>query len=157
MAGRTGHHATLRTPERRELILRILRTGGTKTAACGMADISLSTFHRWVMADASFRRDVAAAEATAESRFAAVVTDDALGRPAQHDDMGRVLRAEVKPNVASAQWWLARRRPHEWGQRLTIDVRATIERVAAENGLDADDLIREAEALMAENAEKYRR
>ena len=155
MSGRA--HNSVRTPERREVILQTIRTGGTRSAAAGRADMNVRTLERWLSADAAFRRDIGQAEATAESRFAAIVADDALGRPAQYDDRGNVIRREVHPNVASARWWLERRRPHEWGQRLAIDVRAVIDRVAAENGLDPDDLIREAETLMAEHAERYRK
>jgi len=157
MSGRVGKGRTLRTPERREVILRNLRVGGTRAASAGLADMSYDTLHRWMRADASLTRDVSSAEAQAEARFAAVVADDALGRPAQYDDRGRVIRAEVKPNAESAKWWLSRRRAHEYGPRLAVDVRATIDRVAAENGLDPEELIREAEALLAENAERHRR
>jgi hypothetical protein len=157
MAGRISGGRTLRTPERRDVILRNLRVGGTRTASAGLADLSYDTFARWLRSDASFAHDVIVAEAMAEARFATVVTDDALGRAAQYDDRGRVIREEVKPNVDSAKWWLERRRIHEYGRRISLDVRTVIERVAAENGLDAAELIREAEALLAEHADSNRR
>jgi len=157
MPGRNGSRGVPRSPERRDVILQTMRTGGTREAAAGRADMSADTLARWLRADADFRREFATAEATAETRFAAVVTDDALGRPAMYDDFGRVIRREVHPNVNSAKWWLERRRPHAWGQRIAVDVQAVIERVAAENGLTAADLIAEAEALLSENAERYRK
>lgn len=157
MSGRVGKGRTLRTPERRDVILRNLRVGGTRAASAGLADMSWDTMHRWMQGDADFARAVIVAEAQAEARFAAIVADDGMGRPAQYDDRGRLLRAEVKPNAESAKWWLERRRPHEYGRRMSLDVRSVIDRVAAENGLDPADLIREAEALLAEHSENNRR
>jgi len=147
---------SLRTDARRDVILQALRAGNTREAAAGYAGISERTFRAWRAADSRFQRVCAEAEATAEVRMATVVADAAFGRPAQHDDMGRVIRSEVRPNPEHAEWWLERRRPHAWGRRITMDIRATIERFAAEQGLDADDLIAEAERLFAEHAEQYR-
>jgi len=137
-----------RTPERREVILRAIRTGQTETAAAGMADMDRSTMLRWAKSDASFRAALALAHATAEARFTSVVTDDAFGRPAQYDDDHNLIRAEVKPNVATAQWWLQHRRRQEYGQHITMDVRGIAKKVADEYGLDVADVLAEAEAIL---------
>jgi hypothetical protein len=143
---------TLRTPERLEVITRALRSGATRTDAAVYAGMDVRTLQRWCVASAAVQRACDEAEATAAIRATAVVMDDAFGRPAQYDDAGNVIRAEVKPNPQTAMWWLERRRPHEFGRRVTVDVRQAVERYASEHGLDADALIAEAEALLAEHA-----
>lgn len=152
MAGLGGSgesRRTHRTPERLEQILGALRTGATRGAAAGYADMSHDTLWRWMRADANVRSAVRQAEATAEIRMTAIVADAAFGRPAQYDDMGRQIRAEVKPNPIHAEYWLDRRRRQEWGHHITVDVRAAIERYAVENGLDPDEVQAEAEAIIA--------
>lgn len=152
----SGRSKSPRTPETLEVIVRALRGGNTRTAAAVYAGIDRSTLQRWCAADAAVRRACAQAEATAEVRAATVVIDDAFGRPAQYDDAGRQIRAEVRANPLTAQWWLERRRPHDYGRRVTVDVRRTIEEYAAANGLDADALIAEAEDIIAQHGESNR-
>ncbi|MCH8072463.1 MAG: hypothetical protein IIA09_10975 [Proteobacteria bacterium] len=85
---------------------------------------------------------VVKAEAEAEVRHVAVVTSTALGRPAQYDAAGRVVRAEVPPNWNAARWWLSHRREQEWGDRVTFNLEEAVDE------LDADDV--EKAAIMAE-------
>jgi transposase-like protein len=156
MAVRDGHR-TFRTEQRAAIILNALRAGNTREAAAAYAGMSHDTLTRWRRADASFRRAVDEAEATAEVRMATVVADAAFGRPAQYDDMGRLIRAEVRPDPHHAEWWLERRRPHAWGRRVSVDIRAVVERYAEEVGIDAADLGAAAAALLAEHAATARR
>jgi hypothetical protein len=148
---------TLRTPEYREAILLRLRAGNTREDSSRSLGIDPVTFRRWMHADASFLRDVEQAEAQARARAVTVVMDAAYGRPAQVDDRGAVIRAEVKPNLNAAMWFLERRDPLNWGRRVTVDIRATVERYAAESGLDVDEVMAEVERLYQENAETFRR
>lgn len=145
-----------RTPQTLEVILRALRGGNTRGDAATYAGIDRSTLVRWCAADASVRRACDEAEATARVHAVAVVVDAAFGRPAQYDDDHNVIRAEVKPNPVFAQWYLERRDPQNWGRRVTVDVRHAVEAYAAEHGLDADALIAEAEALLADHAASMR-
>jgi len=156
MAG-IGRNKTLRTEERRDVILQALRAGNTREAAAGYADMSAVTLWRWLKDDEDFQREVARAEATAEVRMATVIADAAFGRPAQYDAEGRVLRGEVKPDPSRAEWWLERRRPHAWGKRIDINVRAIVEQYATDNGLDAGELMAEAERILSEHLEDTRR
>jgi outer membrane protein OmpA-like peptidoglycan-associated protein len=156
MAG-VGGSRTVRTEERANVILSALRSGSTRTAAAGYSGISMDSMTRWTRSDAVFLRACAVAEATAEVRHAANVADDAFGRPAQYDDAGRVLREEVRSNPESSKWWLERRRPNDWGRRITVDTRALIERYAVEFGLDPDDIQSEAERILADHAAQTRR
>lgn len=155
MAGLTGHR-NVRNEQRAQVIINALRAGNTREAAAVYSGISHDTFARWKRDDAKFRRACDEAEASCEVRMATIVADAAFGRPAQYDDAGRVIRAEVKADADKALQWLERRRPHAWGRRITMDVRATIERYAAAQGLDPEELIAEAERLVAEHAQQYR-
>lgn len=152
----SGVSKSRRTPETLEVILRALRGGSTRSDSATYAGIDRGTLSRWCAADATVRRACDEAEATAAIRATAVVMDSAFGRPAQHDDAGNVIRAEVRPNPEHAMWWLERRRPHDFGRRVTVDVRQAVERYAQEHGLDADALIAEAEALLQDHAEVMR-
>lgn len=121
----------------------------TMRAACGLVDMDTSTVVRWMAADAAFRTDVARAHAEAEARFTAVITDDALGRPAVRDDRGHIIRDEVKPSVSTAMWWLEHRRREEYARHVQVDVMALVRRVAAETGLDEAEVLAEAERIVA--------
>jgi len=136
-----------RSPERRELILRSLRLGVTRRGAAEYAEIAPPSLRRWMDADARFRDEVIRAEAEAEVRFQSIVADDAFGRPAQVDDQGHVIRAEVKPNPASAKWWLSRRRRSDYATRISVDIGALVRRTAAEDGIDEADVWAELDAL----------
>lgn len=121
----------------------------TMRAAAGLVDMDTSTVVRWMQADAAFRTDVARAHAEAEARFTAVITDDALGRPAVRDDRGHIIRDEVKPSVSTAMWWLEHRRREEYARHVQVDVMALVRRVAAETGLDEAEVLAEAERIVA--------
>lgn len=103
-----SHHRGRRT--RRTLALTqalcdVLKTGGTRTAACAHVGIDRSLFYDWLQFP-SFSDAVARAEAEAELRFGAVV-----------------MQAAVRENDwRAAAFWLERRRPEEWGERQRVDV-----------------------------------
>ena len=144
MAGRPSK----RTPERRDVILRAIRTGMTLTAAAGLADMTRGKVYAWAKADASFGDALTRAHAEAEARFTAVVVDDSFGRPAQYDAAGRLLREEVKPNPDSAKWWLDRRRKEDYAQHVQVDVMSVARRVAEETGMDVSEVLAEAERIV---------
>ncbi|MBA3797420.1 MAG: hypothetical protein H0X20_09345 [Chloroflexi bacterium] len=100
-------------------------------------------------ADARFRHAVTLAEADAEVRFTTVIAEAAFGRPAQYDDAGRLIRAERPADSRLAMWWLERRRPKEWGKHVAVavNVRAFAERLAEELGLDAEEILEEADRI----------
>jgi len=141
-----------RSPERRELVLRSLRLGVTRRAAAEYAEIDPASLRRWMAADPGFRDEVIRAEAEAEVRFQSIVADDALGRPAQVDDQGQVVRAEVKPNPASAKWWLSRRRRSDYAVRISVDIEGMVRRMAEADGLDPSDVMAEVNAILGERS-----
>lgn len=127
---------TKMTDQRTAAIFDALRLGMTRRAAVAMCDIHPSTFYRMLEADATFRDDVEKAEAQAEARYT-----------------GLVARAAEDPKTwTAAAWWLERRRHTDFAQHqrvdMTVDVRREAERLAGEFGLDADEIIAEAEAVL---------
>lgn len=125
---------TKRTPEREQRLLSALRDGNTRQASCAYAGISEHTLARWLERYGDFAEAVKKGEAAAEMRHVATI---AL---AAHDGVW----------TASA-WWLERRRNQQWGKidRVEVTVRQQAERLAAELGLDAAELLAEAERIVA--------
>lgn len=133
---RTGRPAK-KSPERIAALLKALELGNTRSAACGVSDISLDTLARWMADDADFRGNVLKAEQKAEARY-----------------LGYVAAAAEDPKSwTAAAWWLERRHWQDYGRRerieQTIEIRGLAEKVAAADGLDADVLLAEAERILA--------
>ena len=126
-----------RTPQLEKALCDVLRAGGTRTAAVHHVGTTLEALRRWLARSVEFRASVAKAEAEAELRCTSIVT-----------------KAVIDGDVASARWWLERRRPSDWGTASRIDVviRQQAERVAAELGLSADDVLAEAERIASRAA-----
>ena len=122
------------TTERAEAILDALRMGCTREAAAGVGNIHRVTLLRW-MDDASFRSEVEKAEQQAEAAYTYSV------------------QAAVPKNWQAAAWWLERRRHESYGRRdrveLTLDMKGLAAKIAAEDGLDPDALLAEAERIIA--------
>lgn len=119
-----------------EAILNALRTGCTRRAAAAVGGIHHATLYRWMDDDATLRDAVEKAEDEAEAHFTSLVA-----------------RAAADPKSwTAAAWWLERRKSGDYSRRdkveMTIDLRKEAERIAAEDGLDAAELLAEAEAIM---------
>ena len=129
----------MNTPRRpkigRPAALEALRHGNTRRAAAGAAGVNATTLYRW-MEDATFRNAVEAAEHAAERMYLAAV-ENAIGDSWQ-----------------AAAWWLERRKNDDYARRdkvdMTVDVKAEAKRIAAANGLDPDEVLAEAERVLAE-------
>lgn len=124
------------TPERRKVILSALAQGNTRTATCAVAGITLETLACWARSDPEF--SVALRESEAKAELAALKT----------------IKNAMPMSWQAAAWWLERRRPDEWGKvdRVEIVLREQAERLAKEIGCTPDDLIKEAEAILAGHA-----
>jgi transposase len=122
------------SPERQQAIVAALQAGNTRTAAAAQAGISLDTFERWMDRFAEFCGAIKKAEADAEIHFAE-----------------QIEKAATDGSWQAAAWWLERRRPEAWGRRDRVDftIRKEAERLASELGLDAQQLVREAERIVA--------
>jgi hypothetical protein len=109
------------TPEAREAILTALRIGCPRGTACESAGISRTVFAEWMTKGEAatagefrqFFEDVRTAEADATKTYAALV-----------------LKAANAGDAKSAQWWLARRHPKEFGERTQIELKVAGEREA---------------------------
>lgn len=114
-------------------VIQALENGCTRRAAAGAAGIHHATLYRW-MEDATFRDAVEKAEHVAEARATSLV-----------------IKAAYEGQWTAAAWWLERRRPDDYGKRLSVDVsiKDEIAKLAAEYGVDADEAIAEAERILA--------
>ncbi len=145
-----GGRPTKRTSARVAIIIEVLRSGGTIAAAAGRAEVSPRQVYRWMAADVAFRHAIEKAAGDAEVRFTTSVSDAAMGRPAEYDAEGVLIRPEVKPVWQAAAWWLERRRREDYGLRVgvSVNVRDRARAIADELGLDVDELIAEAERIV---------
>lgn len=118
---------------REQALLDALKLGMTRHAAAGTCDISYSTFWR-MLDDARFREAVEKAEQWAEGRFTGIVAKAA------------------ETQWQAAAWWLERRKWEDFARHekveMVVDVRRELERVAQQEGLDADALMAEAERIL---------
>lgn len=123
---------TKRTPDRRERLLTALRNGNTRECAYTAAGISHELFRQWMADDLQFLQEVKQAEADAETFMVAA------------------LKRGTRKSWGAALAWLERRRSQDWGRvdRVEVTIRDEARRLAAERGLDADELIRRAEAIV---------
>jgi hypothetical protein len=128
-----GRHSKISEP-RTEAALHALRMGCTRDAAAGVAGVGRSTFYRW-LEDGTFRDEVEKAEHMAEAAYTYSV------------------QAAVPKNWQAAAWWLERRRHESYGRRdrveLALDLKGLAVKMAAADGMDADELMAEAERILA--------
>lgn len=138
---------TARTPEAREVIVAAIAAGMPRFEAAKLAGMSRATLHRWTQDDETLRDEITRAEGRAILQNLNVIRVAAQGRAAEYDANGRVTKEEVKPDWRAAAWWLVRASEY-FRERLTIDVQSAVREVAAENGLDEDEVMAEVEALL---------
>lgn len=126
-----------RSPERELAIVNALRLGNTRRASAAYAEVDHATFYRW-LEDATFRDAVEKAEADAETRF-----------------LAQVAKAAADGTWQAAAWWLERRRHEEYARRekveMTVDLRAIAQQYADAQGLDVDEVLAEADRILAES------
>lgn len=120
--------------EQSNAALFALEMGCTRDAAAGAAGVSRTTFYRW-LDDGTFRDAVERAEHKAEAAYTLAV------------------QQAVPKNWQAAAWWLERRRHESYGRRdrvdMAIDLKGLAEKVANADGLDPDELLAEAERIIA--------
>jgi hypothetical protein len=65
--------------------------------------------------------------------------------------VAHVLKAATDGTWQAAAWWLERRRPTDYGRRdrVELTIRQQAEKLAAEMGIDAAELIAEAERIVS--------
>jgi hypothetical protein len=89
--------------ERIETVLIALRAGNTREAAATHAGIDRTTLHRWSSADPVLLARIEKAEADAEVRFVALISQ----------------AAGIPEGWRAATWWLERRRRAAYGSAPT--------------------------------------
>lgn len=131
------------TGERLEAFLSGLRLGMTRRAASAAVGISKSTLYRMLAEedpDGTLLDSIEKAEAEAEATYTALVAKAA---------------SEPK-NWTAAAWWLERRRSADFARHdkveMTVDLKREAEKIAAEMGLDPDEVLREAQAILKGSA-----
>lgn len=120
---------TKRTPEVLETITNVIKVGGTQVDACRSAGISEQTFARWKRDHVDFVNAIQKAET--ECRIRKIARIDKAGREG-------TWQADA--------WFLERKYPDEFGQKLTLRVTPEQAAVLAKHSLSAGD----AFALMIE-------
>ena len=132
------------TPGVQKKIVHAVSTGNVEETAAEYAGISPRTFYRWMQNGKTaeegsplwqFRQAILHARMEAEMRHLKIVELAAEGG-----------------DWRAAQFWLERRRNDKWGKKENLDVtiRREAERVAKASGLDAAEVVAEAERLMRE-------
>ena len=122
------------TPDVVGRIVQALELGATYEHAAAYGGVHYDTFHAWRREFSEFSEAIKAAEARA-----------AVGW------LDKIERAASEGNWQAAAWKLERRYPEAWGRREKVELstRRAAERIAAEQGLDPDELIRQAERIAA--------
>jgi len=124
-----------RTPEIEKIILNSLSVGNTRLDSALAVGVSYNTFLEWTKRFPEFRESVERAEAQARQRF-----------------VGQIAVA-AQTTWQAAAWYLERRIPEYWGRRdrldVTMDFHKEAERIAEESGLPLDEVLAEAEAILA--------
>jgi len=122
------------TSEQTERLLDGLRHGMTRRAAAAYAGFSKSAFYRMLDEDdGTFGTEVENAEGEAEAAMTKLVAN-----------------AAVDPkNWTAAAWWLERRHPDDYGKRERVEVTFNLRKFAEERGLDPDEVMAEADAILS--------
>jgi hypothetical protein len=118
------------TPERVDIILRLLKAGNTREAAAQGAQVDAATMRRWCAAVPQFKAQVEDAEHAAEVAFASRIRKAATeAEVVEHfDQRGNLLTRRTKYDWKAAAWWLERRRGSTWKPApQQVDVSGTVE------------------------------
>lgn len=132
------------TPATVATLLDAIRIGASYESACRAAGIGASTLDDW--RHGRFPRQ---ADAALKAGF-----PDALTRAQGESDLANLAAIRTAASAGdwrAAAWGLERRHPAEYGKRDTLnvalDIRHLAERLAKEAGLDADELLADAERI----------
>lgn len=136
---------TMLTPELMESILDLIRLGIHPPIAAQSKGVAESTWYQWI----------ARGEGTHTQRLSEPIFIELVERVAEADAQAEstaVITLVQKLRTAKeVQEFMAARWPDRWGKRteITLNVRREAERIAAETGLNVDDLVAEIESFLA--------
>jgi transposase len=122
------------TDERIQRLLAAIRAGNTRQAACRYAGISDESLARWQRSSVEFVEALTRAEAESEVALVAFV------------------RQAAQTDWRAGMELLSRRWPETWGRhdRVDVELRMQIKRLAAELELSEQEILAEAERLVAD-------
>lgn len=127
------------TPELVERVTQALALGATRAMACHYVGIHPSTFCDWMNTNGEFSEAVKKAEAAAGLTW-----------------LARIEQAASDGSWQAAAWKLERRYPDEFGRRLeqkvSINAQSVADQIAAEYGINAAELMAQAEEIMRKAA-----
>lgn len=131
------------TPATQQRIVTAIAAGNTREMAAAYAGIHRATLFAWIAAGekASRGRFRDFSDALKKAEAQAVVTSVAI------------IRRAASESWQAAAWWLERRYPDEWGRkdRVTLEhlLSQEVERMAGELGLSKEDILADAERILA--------
>ena len=143
---RRGGQNSKQTPERMDAVLAGIRLGQSRTMAARAAGVTHTTIANWATASPDFAMALDKAEADGQQMLLRVVISAA---------------AKNLPNTwQAAAWLLERRWPSEFAQKsrldVSIDLQAEIRQLAEQHGLQYEDVVNQAEAIIAEHVSDKR-
>jgi len=149
---------TKRTPELVARLLEVLAAGNTRKAAYDIAGISSGTFATWLEDDLDFKDAVKKAESDAVAERVARIRAAGIGGAvvrrvtvARNGEVVTTTEEYARPEWQADAWLLERKYPDDFGRkdRITMEhVRREAERIAKEQGLDVEEVMAEAEAVV---------
>ena len=120
-------------PEKVDAILELISIGETATKACNLHGIKFPTFVGWVRADDELDQHYGRARELGDDAMEFEILDDAANDSEDWIDTpaGKSFNKEAvarsKLKVATKQWYLGKRRPKSWGDRLDLNVSGSLE------------------------------
>ncbi len=121
---------------KKERYLEALAAVGTLSGACRVAGISPHTVYAWEADDPAF----VDRQAEARTRVADRLEEMALSR---------ALNVKDPHGHLMIIFMLKALRPDKYRERIKVDLEHIVRRMAAEEGLDPDEAVREAERIAA--------
>jgi hypothetical protein len=106
----------------RDTILARIRSGAPDSDAAQSAGVHRATFYRWLKAKPAFKRAVDLAKSEGMVAHVGNIMKHAFGSPAEYDDKGNLIKAEVRPIWQASAWWLERRHPEHFGRHDQLRV-----------------------------------
>jgi hypothetical protein len=124
------------TPDRQQRLLAAVREGNSLRAAAAYAGITEDTLANWRRQNSDFSESLALAEADSERELVGLI------------------RSAAREDWRAAAHLLACRWPADWSQRarLEVDIRTQAQVIAEQLGLDADELVATAQAIVSRQA-----
>ena len=159
------------TAEVRQKIVNAVRGGNTRDVSARLAGVSEATLYNWLERGRretkgqfrEFYEAVQTADAEAEVEAVLRIRQAAIGgqlvsqktTTRTNRDGETVTRTEetyTRPEWQAAAWLLERKYPGRWGRRDRLEIehvlRERAERLAKEEGLDAEEIMAEVERLL---------